>query len=417
MPYEMFLALRYLCSHGRRPLARATALGAIVGIAFGVAALIVTLALFNGFHDEMRDKILRGTAHITVIRADGQPMPNYSEIAARVRKVAGVTGASATTYDGAVLSGPGGSAYAVLRGIDKSAPAQRLELQRTLVEGSPESIASLFGSSAKDSKEIKLPGVVIGADLAKRAGLRVGDVAEIIPANASLATLTPVHRHVQVAGIFQSGLFEYDSTWIYLPLDTAAAFAGADHAASVISVEVRDIYDVKSVAANLRAGLGNNYTTIDWQEANRQLFTALALERRMGFFIIALIILIAALNITTTLMLVVVERQSDIAILGAMGATARSIMSLFLIEGAVIGALGATIGLILGKVACLVGNHYKLVRLPAEVYSISSVPFNSHLRDVLLAALVAFLLSLLATIYPARAAARVRPVEMLRETN
>jgi lipoprotein-releasing system permease protein len=412
MPYEFFLALRYFSSRRRRLLGRATALAAVVGIAFGVAALIVALALANGFRDEMRDKILRGTAHINVTRADGQPMPDYTAVTERIRKVDGVTGASATTYDGAVLSGPGGSAYAVLRGIDDKSATARLELQRILIEGS---IASFFEPATRESRETKLPGVIIGADLAKRAGLHVGEVGEIIPASASLAKLAPVYRHVQVTGIFRSGLYEYDSTWIYLPLETAAAFAGTSRAASVISVEVRDIYDVRRIAANLRAALGNGYTTIDWQEANRQLFTALALERRMGFFIIALIILIAAINITTTLVLVVVERQSDIAILGAMGATNRNIMSVFLIEGAMIGALGAAIGLVLGTAACFIGNHYKLVRLPADVYSIGNVPFNAHLRDALMAALVAFLLSLLATIYPARAAARVRPVEILRE--
>ena len=413
MPYELFLAFRYFHSRRRRPLARATALGAIVGITFGVAALIVALALANGFRDEMRDKILRGTAHINVTRADGQPMPNYAEVAERIRQVAGVTSASATTYDGAVLSGPGGSAYAVLRGIDDKSGTARLELRRTLIEGS---IESMFQSATRESRETKLPGVIIGVDLAKRTGLHVGEVGEIIPANASLEKREPVYRHVEVAGIFRSGLFEYDSTWVYLPLETAAAFAGASRAASVISVEVRDINDVKTVAATLRSVLGASYTTIDWQEANRQLFSALALERRMGLFVIALIILVAALNITTTLILVVVERQYDIAILGAMGATARSIMSIFVIEGAVIGAVGGLIGVVLGSVACIVGNHYKLVSLASDVYSISNVPFHARLREVVLVALLAFLLSLLATIYPARAAARVRPVEMLRET-
>jgi lipoprotein-releasing system permease protein len=413
MPYEVFLAFRYFHSRRRRRLARATALCAIVGITFGVAALIVALALANGFRDEMRDKILGGTAHINVTRADGQPMPNYAEVAERIRQVAGVTSASATTYDGAVLSGPSGSAYAVLRGIDEKSETARLELRRTLIEGS---IETMFQSAARESRETKLPGVIIGADLAKRTGLHVGEVGEIIPANASLEKREPIYRHVEVVGIFRSGLFEYDSTWVNLPLETATAFAGASRAASVISVEVRDINDVKTVAANLRAVLGAGYATIDWQEANRQLFSALALERRMGLFVIALIILIAALNITTTLILVVVERQYDIAILGAMGATARSIMSIFVIEGTVIGALGGAIGVALGSVACIVGNHYKLVSLASDVYSISNVPFHAHLRDVTLAALVAFVLSLLATIYPARAAARVRPVEMLRET-
>jgi lipoprotein-releasing system permease protein len=414
MPYELFLAFRYLRSRRRRRLARVTALLAIIGIAFGVGSLIVALALGNGFREEMRDKILRGTAHITIMRADGQPMSDYRDVIERIRKVAGVTAASPTTYDGAVVSGPNASAYAVLRGIDSRSEPARLELQRTLIAGSVE---PLFEPSVGENNEPKLPNVILGSELAKRTGLGVDDVAEIIPASASLVRRAPIYRHVRVAGIFRSGLFEYDSTWIYLSFDRAAVFAGPDRPASLVSVEVKNPDDVKQVAADLRAALGNSYTSIDWQEANLQLFTALALERRVGMFVIALIILIAALNITSSLVLVVVERRSDIAVLRTMGARAKSIMLVFMIEGAVIGAFGALIGVALGQAACLAGNYYKLVRLPSDVYSIGSVPFNSHLRDVLLAATVAFFLSLLATIYPAQAAARVRAVEALRERN
>lgn len=414
VPYELFLAFRFLRSRRNRRLARVTALLAIVGIAFGVGALIVALALANGFRDEMQSKILRGTAHLTVMRADGQPIADYRAVTASIRNVDGVVDASATTYDGAVLSGPNGSAYAVLRGVDSESASARLEIQQTLVQGSS---ASLFEAAVSESGESKLPNVIVGTELAKRTGLHVGDVAEIIPASASLAALTPVYRHAQVSGLFRSGLFEYDSTWIYLSLDRAVIYAGGAQTASVISVRVRDIYDVKRIAANVRARLGNNYATIDWQEANQELFAALSLERRVGMLIILLIIFIAALNITTSLILVVVERRSDIAILRTMGGTRRSIMAIFMIEGAVIGLLGSAIGIIFGTAACVAGNHYKLVRLPADVYSIGSVPFNSHPRDVLLAALIAFLLSLLATVYPGQAAARVRPVELLRETN
>jgi lipoprotein-releasing system permease protein len=183
----------------------------------------------------------------------------------------------------------------------------------------------------------------------------------------------------------------------------------------VISVQVNDIYDVNSISSAIRTALGEGYTTINWEEANRPLFAALALERRMGMIVIALIILIAALNIATTLVLVVVERRADIAILGAMGSGAKSVMSIFVIEGAIIGACGAMLGVILGIVATMVGNHFKLVSLPADVYSISAVPFNIQFTDVLVAASAALLLSLIATIYPALAAARVRPVEMLRD--
>src|SRR5882762_3212377 len=345
MPYELFLALRYLRSRRRRRLARITALLAIAGIAFGVGALVVALALANGFHDELRDKILQGTAHLTVVRADGQPMPNYREIIERIGKVDGVLSASPTTYDGALLSGRQGSAYAVLRGIDRESATARFELPRTLIEGRSD---SLFDSTLSESNEPRLPNVIIGSELARRTSLHPGDEAELIPASASLIAAKPVYRHVKVAGIFRSGLFEYDSTWILLSFERAAAFAGASRAAAVLSVAVRDIYDVKRIADSVRAALGSDYTTIDWEEANRPLFTALALERRVGMLIIGLVVLIAALNITSTLIIVVVERRSDIAILRSLGSTAASIIVIFMIEGAVIGLVGALLGSGLG---------------------------------------------------------------------
>jgi lipoprotein-releasing system permease protein len=299
-----------------------------------------------------------------------------------------------------------------MRGLDSESATARHELQRTLVAGSAE---SLFAPAVTENNEPTLPNAILGSELAKRTGLQVNDVAEIIPASASLLRKAPIYRHIRVAGIFRSGLFEYDSTWVYLSFERAAVFAGPDRPASLISVEVENVDDVKQVAARVRSALGKGYTTIDWQEANVQLFTALALERHIGMIVIALIILIAALNLTTSLVLVVVERRSDIAILRTMGATAKSIVAVFMIEGAVIGVIGAVAGMTLGQAACLVGNHYQLVHLPADVYSIGSVPFNSQLRDTLLAAAVALFLCLLATIYPAQAAARVRPVETLRE--
>jgi lipoprotein-releasing system permease protein len=218
-------------------------------------------------------------------------------------------------------------------------------------------------------------------------------------------------------GLFHSGLYEYDASWIYVSLDVAANFAGADApSASVISIEVADIYSVEQVSARLNEQLGPQYTSVNWQEANRPLFAALALERRMGLFIIALIILIATLNITTTLVLLVVERRADIATLSAMGALPNSIMLIFVIEGAIIGLIGIISGIALGLLACFVGDYYKVVSLPADIYSISNVPFHTRAVDVALASLVALILSLLATIYPARAAARLRPAEALRDS-
>ena len=360
----------------------------------GVAALIVAFALSNGFRDEMKEKILQGTAHLSVLRSDGRPIENYAELARRLQKVNGVVSVSATTYDGVLARGSKDSGYAVIRGIENEA-----EASRWLSEGS-------FGPLFEASDQ--LPSAVVGAELATRLGVAVGDVLQV---SADGST-----RRLRVAGIFRSGLFEYDSTWIYVALETASAFTGNSHAASVMSLQVSDADNVKQVSADVSKVLGSGYTLVDWQQANQPLFSALALERRMGLFIIGLIIAIATLNITTMLVLVVVERRRDIAILNALGATRAGVMLVFVIEGAVVGAIGAIAGVVLGFIVCMIGNHFKLVSLPADVYSISNVPLTPRASEMFLAALVAFVLSVLATIYPARAASRLRPVEALRDS-
>ncbi|HEX5887985.1 MAG TPA: ABC transporter permease [Pyrinomonadaceae bacterium] len=405
MPYEVFLAFRYLRSRPKRRLARVTALMAILGIAMGVAALIVALALGNGFRDEMRDKILQGTEHLSVLRSDGRPIEDHARVGERLRAVEGVVSASATTYDGALARGAAGSAYAVLRGIERG--GKEAQAQRWLIQGT---IGPLFEVGGPG--ETTTPQAVVGADLANKVGAAVGDTLQVVPFDGAQNNST---RRLRVAGIFRSGLFEYDSTWIYVSFDTATAFAGSEHAASVMSVQVDDADNVKQIAARVLSTLGDGYTVVDWQQANQPLFTALTLERRMAMFIIGLIVAIAALNITTMLILVVVERRRDIAVLSTLGATRLGVMLVFIIEGAVVGAIGAVLGVLVGLAACFIGNHYKLVSLPPDVYSISNVPLHASFSETLLAAAIAFGLSVLATIYPARNAARMRPVEVLRD--
>lgn len=404
MPYEVFLALRYLRSRHKRGLARVTSIAAVLGICMGVAALIVALALANGFRDEMREKILQGTAHLSVIRTDGRAIENYSELASRLRQVEGVVSASPTTYDGALARGMKDSGYAVIRGIEKEG-SQSAQVRQWVTEGS---VGPLF----EPTPATELPNALVGAELAARLGISTGDNFQIVPANDAKGTT----RRLVAAGIFRSGLFEYDSTWIYVSFEAASTFAGNNHAASVMSVQVSDPDNVKQVVTNVSNTLGNSYTLVDWQQANQPLFAALALERRMGLFIIGLIIAIAALNITTMLILVVVERRRDIAILNALGATRTGVMLLFVIEGAVVGAIGALAGVALGLIACFAANYFKLVSLPADVYSISNVPLITQPGEITLAALIAFTLSVLATIYPARTASRMRPVEALRDS-
>ena len=457
MPYELFLALRYLLRSkrgGRRASARVTALAGVAGIACGVGSLIFALALANGFQDEMRDKILRGTAHITLMRADGKSIADTRAVVARLRAVAGVIDAAPTTYTGALLSGNEGAAYTIVRGVEQTSERGVAEIRRTLIEGRVEPLFEATqedGSRKRTGVDVKREGagalnleeengspfdalgeaddappapVIIGAELATRTGLgRVGDEGWLVTGEQTPEPpgLAPRARRVRVAGVFRSGLYEYDSAWIYLSLANASELEGATAAtdnssssASLISIETADIYQTTETAGRVRAALGANFKTVDWQEANAPLFAALQLERRTVALIIALIMFVAALNITTTLVLVVIERRADIAILGAMGARAQSIMLIFMCEGAIIGATGAVLGVALGLAACFFGEHFKLVSLPADVYSLSSIPFHPHARDVGLAALIAFIVSLLATIYPARAAARLRPAEALR---
>lgn len=408
MPYEVFLALRYFRSRHKRRLARATSVAAILGICMGVAALIVALALANGFRDEMKEKILQGTAHLSVHRTDGQPTENYAELAKRLKEVDGVVSASATTYDGALIRTSNASGYAVIRGIEKE--AGDAVVRRWLSTGS---IEPLFKATAVDqASDESMPRALIGSEMASRLQVEDGEAIQILPANDPANT----KRWLRVAGIFRSGMFEYDSTWIFVGLDTAQQLSGGTHAASTISVQLSDPDNVKQTSDQILKVLPPGHSIIDWQQANQPLFSALALERRMGLFIIGLIIAMATLNITTMLILVVVERRRDIAILRALGATRKAVMLVFIIEGAVVGAIGAVTGVAIGFVACLIGNYFKLVSLPADVYSISNVPLIAKPEEMLLAALAAFVLSVLATIYPARAASRLRPVEALRDS-
>ncbi len=410
MPYELFLALRYLRVRRGRRVARWTALAAVVGIACGVAALVVATALANGFRDELRDKILRGTAHVTLSREGGLGVEEAAAAAARVRRVEGVRDAAATTYEGALLSGPDGAAYTLLRGLDATSGRALEEVRGTLTAGAAEAL--LHGQGEDEP----LP-VVVGEELAARTGLaRVGEEGWVLTGalRADASAFEPRARRVRVAGLFRSGLYDYDSAWTYAPLAEVGRVAGAASASTVVSVEARDMEESAEVARRAREELGAGWGALDWREANRPLFAALALERRTVGLIIMLVTVVAALNITTTLALVVVERRADIAVLSTLGARAPNVTLIFVIEGAIVGAVGALSGVALGLAACFVADRFGLVRLPADVYSLSAVPLHPHAADVVLAALAAFAVSLLATLYPAWQAARVRPAEVLR---
>ena len=434
MPYELFLALRYLRSRRRGRIARVTAVVAAMTIAIGVAALVIAFALAGGFQSEIRDKILRGTAHITVAARDGsRPFMDWRAVIDRVREVPGVERVSPTSYTGALLiaSNNNGAAYTVLRGFDPRDDYAVGEIRRALIGGTiepllrdttsaPETRSNEESASALDeaTEMDAVLHIIVGAELLARLNLRIGDSVQVVSAEGVSNDQTPLTRtrHARVAGIFRSDLYEYDATWSYVSIQSNLMGASGEAEVTALSIAVSDIYNVARVEERVRAVVEPaGLMTVNWQEANRPLFAALELERRVLGVVIALIITVAALNIMTTLSLVVIERRADIAILGAMGARARSIMLIFLIEGATLGAIGATLGVLLGLVACIVADRFKLVRLPADVYSISHVPLAPAARDVLFAALIALVVSLLATVYPARMAASTRPAETLRQ--
>jgi lipoprotein-releasing system permease protein len=373
--FEFKLAFRYFRAK-RQSLARWTAWAAMIGIAVGVASLILAQALARGFQAEMQEKILAHTSHITIFRKDGSEIKDYQQLRAILEKLENIRKVEATTFESALLVGEKSTAYCVLR------------------------------VSENDSNQI-----AVGKELAEKTGLKVGGKAEIITSQNESAKSS----RVTVRETFQTGLYDYDSTWIYLSPNTFNyLFEKQTFSPTVLSVAITDIYKAQETAGLIRQNLSDEFKIIDWQEANLPLFTALSLERKVSLAIISLIIFIAVLNITTTLTLLVNERRLDIAILRTCGAKTRSLLTIFLLEGLLLGVIGIIFGVILGLSASLLVNYFQLIRLDSEVYALNQITLRPDFYDVWLIAAIAFMLSLLATFYPAWRAAKVKPLENLR---
>ena len=389
MDFERKLAWRYFRAR-RKSLARFTSLAAIVGITAGVASLILAQALARGFSDEMRDKILASTAHISVFLADGKEISDWQTIKLNLEKSENVAEVSPTIFESAVIVGTKTS-YAVLRVV--------------------QSPNSEVRSSSKT--EDQLIEVSLGKELAEKTNLIIGDEAEIVLIENEAA---PTTRKVYVEEIFRTGLYEYDATWIYIsPEDYANLKNQKNFTPTNLNVAVKDIYAANETADEIRRNLGANYKAIDWQEANQPLFAALSLERKVALAIISLIIFVAALNITTTLALLVNERRLDIAVLRTCGARARSLVFIFLLEGLLLGSLGIFFGVVSGLLGCFLGNYFEAVSLSEEVYSLSYVPFRPNTENILLIIFITLLLCLAATVYPAFKASKIKPLENLRQ--
>ncbi len=376
MHFEINLAIRYFRAR-RKGLARFTAVVAAVGIAAGVAALILANALAKGFADEMQNKILANTAHVSVFAADGAEMFDWQTIKGKVETLENVENIALTTYENALLIGETETSYAILK-----------------VQNSP----NVSGSN-----------IAVGAKLAEKLNMKIGDTAEI----ATIENQKP--SRIKIIEIFQTGLYDYDATWIRIaPELFAHLHRQTDFTPTVLSVAVKDIYRADETANTIRENLGEKYKVIDWQEANQPLFAALSLERKVALAIISLIIFIAALNITTTLALLVNERKLDIAVLRTCGAKAKSLIVIFLLEGLFLGLIGISFGVFFGLLGCYLGNYFKLISLSAEVYSLNHISFVPTFSSVSLIIFAAFFLCLAATAYPAFKASKIKPLENLR---
>lgn len=389
MSFELKLTWKYFRSR-RKGLASFTSIVAVVGIAVGVASLIIAQALARGFQDEMRDKILANTAHITIFLKDGTRIFDWDEIKKNLEKTENISKVSRATYENSMLVGKDAVSYSIIKVQDSANYLQNQPDNKNQIE------------------------ISIGAELAKKSGLNQGDEAELITFENEIA---PKNTRVFIREIFQTGLFEYDSTWIYVSPENFARLTNQPKfIPSILSVLVNDIYKTDKTAREIRENLGESFRVIDWQEANRPLFAALSLERKVSFAIISLIIFIAVLNITTTLALLINERRFDIAILRTCGIKTRSLILIFLLEGLFLGFFGVLFGVIFGLLGCRLGNYFKLINISAEVYSLSHIPFRPNLPNILLVVFTALILCLAATVYPAYRASRIKPLENLRNS-
>jgi lipoprotein-releasing system permease protein len=409
MPFELRVALRYLTARRKQAFISVISAISVLGVVVGVMALMVALGLMTGLQREIRSKILGATAHISIFRSGNEPFDNYRDVVAKVRTVPRALGAAPTVYGKGLMMTAGGSAVATLKGVVPAQERTVTDLASQVEEGQLDALDQVAEGS--------LPPVLLGRDLASTLGVGVGDVVSVTSPNGRLSPygMVPSVKKLRVAGTVHSGLYEFDAQWAYIPLAVAQRlFTEGSDSASLVEVRIDDIYAVKEVAPRIVAALGQGYLTTDWIMMNQSLFSALWLEKVAIGITIGLIVMVAALNIVATLILLVMEKHKDIAILVSMGASRGAITRIFMLQGTVIGGLGTLTGAVLGWGLCRILDHYKLIRVPVDVYQISYVPFTLLPLDAATVIVGAVLICFLATIHPARGASRLDPAEALR---
>jgi len=402
MRFEFIIALRYLKAKRKQSVVSVITGVSVVGVSAGVAALIIALAMNTGFRQDLESKLLGAQPHITLLTANGQGIENYMDIVERVNRIDGVVAAAPALHQEVLISNGFRSRAVYMKGIVLDLETRRSTALDTLVEGHIED----FGEHS----------MLMGEGLANSMGSFLGDqvTAQSIETQVTPVGGVPRSQSFDVDGMFRSGLYEFDTRYVYAPMWKVQRLGGLDDVVSAIEIQIEDADESDVLGSLIVDEIGSGLDYVDWKTQNRSLFQALQLERLAMWLAIGLIILVASLNIVGTLVMMVMEKTRDIAVLMSMGATRDNIRRVFIAQGVIIGIVGTSLGLVVGNGVAIVADTYKLISLSEDVWSIDHVPFDPSLMDSVIVAVAAVLVSYLATLYPSRAASALQPVEALR---
>lgn len=407
--FEWFVAGRYLRARRKEKVVSVITVISVIGVAAGVMALVIALGVDNGFHDALQSGLLSATAHVNIEKKDtSEGIADWRELTAKMRTVPHVIAAAPVLYDpGIVIRGPQSTILIVLKGVDKRAELETSDVLLRLKSGSLDGLAT---------DESGLPGIILGSKAAHDAGLSVGSITTVMNPEGTLTPFGPTARtqRFRVAGIFESGFYDFDDHWAFASLGATQQLLAVGDVVNDIEIRTDDPSIAPEVAKQAERAAGNRYSSTNWQEQNRPLFDALEVESIVTFITVGLIEIVAALNIFIALTMIVLTKFKDIAVLMSMGARRSQIRRIFVMQGAMIGIAGTAIGLVAGYSICYFANTYKWIRLEASIYSLSFVPFKPNPLDGVWIVALAMAVSLLATLFPARSATRITPVEVLR---
>lgn len=410
MGFEIFIGRRYLRAKQKQAFISLITGLSVAGVAVGVMALIVVIAVMTGFEADLKTRILGGQPQIMIMRHGGT-ISQYREILQEVEKTLGVEAATPFIYAQIMLRSNSGSSGAVLRGIDPDSAGRVMDTLQGF------NLPSSTAAQGFPAAPPEIPGIVLGRELAKNLSVSEGDSLYLISPRGMISPIghVPTMRKFKVTGYFESGMYDYDQTFAYINIRDAQRIMRLGDAVTGLDIRVTEVYEAREIAKAISGKLGFPYWVRDWMQMNRNLFKALKLERQVMFIILTLIILVAAFNIASSLIMMVMGKTRDIAILKAMGATERSLKKIFVLNGMVIGLLGTLIGLGLGLVICIVLKHYNIHELTGDIYYFTTrLPVRLEFFDVASIIVAALLICFLATLYPARQAAKLNPVEAIR---